>query len=249
LIPGNHKKIGIEACIPLLKNAFPDENLGYFLLGNWFTDLSQGVAPLDYAATMSDARNEGVDSAKKDSWFLRYLVPDFIIHHQANKFVRELLGNPPPKNSAMALWFKNFAYVVGWVEFCYAEGPAKKLLNQGAGPINFEEYDRIFNGKKSGNSNVKGRYTQYFPHEHFDRWPMNRNEKSPRKVYKYIEDHIRNIAEILTLIERDLTKLTNENDDKTTKIFHDLLVEFGYALHTTEDYWHIPISLILPWSR
>jgi len=237
MIPENHKKLGVEACLPLLKQTFPNENLGYFLLGNWFTDMSQGIAPVDYAATMTDARNEGVDSAKKDSWFLRYLVPDFIIHYKANQFVRELVGSPPPKDSAMAEWFKNAAYVAGWIEFCYKSGPAGKLEGQGAGPIDFDEYDRIFNGKKSGKSKVKGRYSQYFPHEHFDRWPMDRTEKSERKVYKYIEDHIQNIAELLTLVERDLAKIISEQTDKNKEKFHDMLAEFGYALHTAEDYW------------
>ena len=55
MTPKVHKKIGIEAGLKYLRNAFPNENLAYFLLGNWFTDVSQGVAPVDYAASMTMA--------------------------------------------------------------------------------------------------------------------------------------------------------------------------------------------------
>ncbi len=237
MTPKIHKKIGIEAGLKLLRNAFPSENMAYFLLGNWFTDVSQGIAPVDYAASMTMARNEGVDGAKEDSWFLKYLVPDVITHAIANKLVRDLLGNPPPINSAMSRWFRNVVYVVGWIEFCYEKGPSKHLVDQGAGPIPFEEYDRIFHGKKVGSDQVEGRYTQYYPHEHLDRWPMDRTEKSPRKVYKYLEDHLLNIAEILTLVERDLVKFMKAEGAGAEKKRHEILAEFGYALHTAEDYW------------
>jgi hypothetical protein len=238
MVPKNHKIIGIEACLPKLREAFPNENLGYLLLGNWLTDVSQGVAPVDYAANMTDARNKGVDDKNKESWIFRYLVPDIAIHWRANKLIRELLGNPPPVNSAMAQWFKNVAYVAGWVEFCSPEGPSKNLVHLGAGPISFDEYDRIFHGKKVGGS--ISRFSQYFPHEHFDRWPIDRKGFSDsKKVYKFIEDHILNIAEILTLVERDLVKFMNAQGepDPIKKSRSDLLAEFGYALHTAEDYW------------
>jgi hypothetical protein len=236
MTPEVHKKIGIQACLPVLHAALPQEDLGYFLLGNWFTDMSQGIAPVDYAATMSDARNEGVAAAKKSSWFLRYIVPDFITHSQANTFVRKLLGDPPPKNSAMTRWFTDAAFVAGWIEFCYPDGPAKSLAHYNAGPISFEEYDRIFFGKKAGKTG-EGRFTQYFPHEHFDRWPMDRTEKSDRKGYKYIEDNISNIAELLTLIDRDWVDAAKQPLAETRSKRHDLLAEFGYALHTAEDFW------------
>ncbi len=237
MTPQKHKQIGIEADLKHLKNAFPGENIAYFLLGNWFTDVSQGIAPVDYAATMTEARNEGVESAKNDSWFLKYLVPDIVIHWKANKLVRDLLGNPPPINSAMSRWFRNAVYVIGWIEFCSEDGPSKHLIEQGAGPIPFEEYDRIYHGKKVGSDQVEGRFTQYFPHEHLDRWPMDRTEKSSRKVYKYLEDHLLNIAEILTLVERDLVKFMKAEGEAAQKKRNVILAEFGYALHTAEDYW------------
>jgi hypothetical protein len=236
MTPENHKKLGIAACLPILQKAFPGDALGYFLLGNWFTDVSQGIAPVDYAAGMADARKEGAAAAKKASWFIHYLVPDFIVDRKVNQFVKQLLGDPPPKNSAMAEWFRNAVYVAGWIEFCWEGGPAKKLAASGAGPIDFAEYDRLYHGKKIGNTG-EGRFTQYFPHEHFDRWPMDRTEKSDRRVYAYVEDHIRNIAELLTLVQRDWARDKSAASPGAETKRHDLLAEFGYAMHTAEDYW------------
>jgi hypothetical protein len=227
MTPENHKKIAIDVCLPLLHKEFPYEELGYFLMGNWLTDVSQGIAPVDYAAAKQAQNISGVADAKRKSWWYRNIIPDSVLTWGANKKIKEILGDPPPKNSKMAEWFKNLVYHAGWVEFCYPGAIDSNLKSLGAGPIDFTEYDRIY----------AERFSQYFPHEHFDRFPMDRTELSNRGLFAYLETDIRNIADLLTRVQRDWGIYSKKTDADALKKRHDILARLGYALHTTEDYW------------
>lgn len=227
MTPENHKQIAIDVCLPLLHQSYPNEELGYLLMGNWLTDVSQGIAPVDYAAAKQAQNIDGVAEAKRKSWWYRNIIPDSVLTWGANKKIKVILGDPPPKNSKMAEWFRNLVYHAGWVEFCYPAAINSNLKSLGAGPIDFNEFDRIYTE----------RFSQYYPHEHFDRFPMDRTELSNRGLFAYLETDIRNIADLLTHVQRDWSIYSKKNDADALKKRHDILALLGYALHTTEDYW------------
>lgn len=213
MIPEGHNTVA-QACYPLLKAARPSDDYAYFYLGNWFTDVSQAIAPVDYAAAMSGALRR---ARRSTIW------PNSFADPSIDRFIKQLLGDPPSTGSKLASYFRDVVYVVGWSKFCR---DFRRVFAEGL--LDFKEYDRIFNA----------RFTQYFPHEHLDRWPMDRGGRSKRgrRVYEYLERDLIYVSELLTLVERDWAKSSDagvKNDPKR----HDLLVEFGHAMHAVEDFF------------
>lgn len=230
MVPKGHEEIA-RAIASILREAFPEEKFGYFYFGNWLTDVSQAIAPVDYAGGAISARRKGLTSV----WLARipilgFLLKKLVIEGKVHQYIRELLGDPPPVNSAMADFFRDFIYVVGWGKFCSAKAAVDDR-------IDFNEYDRLFHG--SSRESVQKRFTQYFPHEHLDRWPMNRTgtSKLGRRLYDFLEEDLRYAAELLTLVDRDWAKLEESQTRRPDPKRHELLVEFGHALHAVEDYF------------
>lgn len=215
MVPKGHHEIA-RTCVPILMVSRPFDDYAFFYLGNWFTDVSQAIAPVDYAAAMFGVLQTGRAST---SW------PDALADSTIDKYVVELLGNPAPRGSKMAAYFRDVIYVVGWGEFCRDPRRAKgdEVL------LHFDEYDRIF----------QQRLTQYFPHEHLDRWPMDRTGGSRlgRRIHDYLEQDLVYVAELLTKVERDWAKLPDGPDAKGNPARHDVLLEFGHAVHAVEDYF------------
>ena len=213
MVPKGHHEIA-KVCVPVLKDGRPNDDYAYFYFGNWFTDVSQSVAPVDYAAAMISVFQQG----RMSTW-----APNFLADPEIDKYVKGLLGDPPPNGSNLAAYFRDLIYVFGWTEFCR---DPRRVTD---GYIPFAEYDRIF----------QNRFTQYFPHEHLDRWPMERTGKSRfgRRIYDYLERDLIYVSELLTLVERDWAKVRSNPASKDDQKRHDLLVEFGHAVHATEDFF------------
>ena len=51
MVPKGHHEIA-RTCVPILMVSRPFDDYAFFYLGNWFTDVSQAIAPVDYAAAM-----------------------------------------------------------------------------------------------------------------------------------------------------------------------------------------------------
>jgi hypothetical protein len=93
--------------------------------------------------------------------------------------------------------------------------------------MDFKEYHRIY----------QKIFTQYFPHEHFDRFLMHRCELGGRGLYEYLETDIVNLAELLTRVQMNWMANIGKTEIEAVQNRHDTLVMLGYTLHTVEDYW------------
>ena len=214
----------------------PDDEIAYFYLGNWFTDYSQGIAPVDFASGQEAVRAKGLQAGHIPIPIFGLPIERWVVEGWVNTYTKKLLGNPPPKDSAMARFFWDLSYCAGWWKFC-SEQNHRLQEDAPVALIPFDEYDRLF----------KKRYTQYFPHEHLDRWPIDRVGKSRlgRRLYDYLEADLIYVSELLTLVDRDWASVYVNKDDAApqppsagdAKKRHDALVEFGHAIHAVEDFF------------
>ncbi len=241
MVPAGHHQCAL-ASVAILHRAFPDENFAYFYLGNWFTDVSQFIAPVDYAAAertivdqgMTMARAEGrrqAEAAHHTVWY----APNFAIDNVRRVGGRERrlrVGQPlHPRHVRQSAPAR-----LGAGEVLPQPGLRRRLgplLPRGQGQQDgrrggdpFAEYDRLF----------QRRFTQYYPHEHMDRWPANETRPSSlgRHLYDYLERDIGYVAELLSFVERGWAQAARSADEAGR---HDALVEMGHAIHAVEDYF------------
>lgn len=259
--PHGHSEI-TKAAVAVLQEAAPDEDFTYFYFGNWLTDVSQVRSPVDAAALLPTVRRELLKEAVqiiRDELAQRPTAPTLpaplepgvtfqLADQLAEKTARLVAGDYPVhlnyKNGRLAQYIEAGVFINGYLQFC----------NLSAGHnLPFEEYCRIFDQ----------RFTQYFPHEHIDRFPRDESKPSKlgRRTYQYIEDDIEYVAELLTAVEIKWARYhvlranleyqrleLGDVDPSAVALFeaveahqeqvrHDLLVEFGHACHAVEDFF------------
>jgi outer membrane protein OmpA-like peptidoglycan-associated protein len=230
-----HSEIAL-ATVEVLRRYAPHENYAYFYLGNWLTDFSQLRSPVDFAAQLTTVR--------------RTVTGDTTFEALGHALALELMGEPPLRDtfrtSNLGRYVKHFALIVGWDAFCRRPPAAQR--------IPFDAFLRHF----------EAGFTQYYAHEHLDRFPRERAESSSvgRRVYGYLEEDLEYAAEWLTIIEHDWATLAarvanlerraeelppERRAELESRVAaaraereedrQELLVRFGHAVHAVEDFF------------
>lgn len=213
-----------------------------FYLGNWLTDVSQAVDPVAYeefADAIVPAIDGLVDLINGALIGLSLASPLVLfgrldkqaIHNRIVTAAELFRGG---REGALAKAVKAAFRVVGFYEFVHPDPPG------GRRRMDFTAYKAIFDE----------RYTQYYPHEHLDRWPVDQTAGSgPSSVYPYLLDHIKIAAGLLAHIDHEWAASTffcnkgmttarkevwRSDEDITWNMW---LAKFGHALHAIEDYF------------
>ena len=230
-----------------------------FYLGNWFTDVSQAVDPVAYAAgegklqeflgTVETLLNEIRDSKSYQlaSWL--GAVDDAKVAEkveEAKNYIKEALhrllidgrgGRNSPLAQAMRATFKS----VGYFKFVHPEGPET---------MSAKAYLHVF----------EKRYTQYYPHEHLDRPEILPSSNPPRyesspggsthskngkvqlnpDMYGYLRDDVEIAARLFA--DLDYTWAckafaSGGSIDDTSDDWNLNLAKLGHALHAVEDFF------------
>ena len=197
-----HEKIA-EHLKPIIKKYFPDYTLATFYAGNWLTDMSQVVAPVDFAELLVETLNDAQDGSPR--------IPYDMVTTQFRQFVHDAFGNPIPENSRLIEFLTGLIYNMYCLKFMDEQSP--------------EICDAL---QKIWDTN----FTQYFPHEHLDRWPKNTYAAGNRGLYAGLDDHIDYIIEQMTLIEKEWVAITNLKKEP-----FQLLAKLGHVMHAVEDFF------------
>jgi hypothetical protein len=219
-----HKEIALQV-IPLLREARPDDEMYYFELGNWMTDLSQFRDP----TAMVGAKQTIFD--QKTNFLTRGLgavVMDF------DGYLDDLMGTPGPQGGLLAAWFR---------EMCLAATIEKFRKASSITPARLEAlYGDLFT-----------QYYPH-EHMDFPPWPRHDiiGERKPstwsihqcpqpptpgggRKLYDYQEEQLIYISDLLTVIEQKWARQPSTPDTQDER--ERVLTRFGHASHAMEDFF------------
>jgi len=224
-----------------------------FYLGNWLTDVSQAVDPVAYAEASGK-----VDSALRS--VIRGvraipLAPDAILDPvaEAIEALRERIhgalgvlrgGRSSPAGRALKKGF----LVIGYFKFVHPSQPGQPAR------MDYDAFKHVFDQ----------RYTQYYPHEHLDRWPKSLTERggiaagraggtitpdgrgtgssslNPH-IYSYLREDLEIAAGLLASVDQEWARLTFDRGGPWTSdgdpAWNEWLAKLGHALHALEDYF------------
>jgi hypothetical protein len=246
----------------MLAAAFAQNNnanlrLGAFYLGNWLTDVSQAVDPVAIATLRVGFRDAMYAIILEvERWSSSF--PDFTqltINQIRNGLIEErrsideavsvLAGSGTTSPLADAV--RSALFVLGYRHFVHPANPAQPAR------MDYAAFKSI----------VRGRFTQYFPHEHVDRYPGNPTLRggysglvaagtntptgtgtgaaalSPHQ-YKYLVDDIKITAGLLADIDLHWARLhlgPLRNIRDTDAEWNTFLAKLGHAVHSVEDYF------------
>jgi len=230
-----HKEIALQV-IPILKEARPNDEMYYFELGNWMTDLSQfrdPTAMVGAEQTIFDLKTNFLTRG------LAAVVKDF------DGYLDDLMGTPGPQGGLLAAWFR---------EMCLA-GTIEKFRK--ASTIQPARLETLF-------GDLFTQYYPH-EHMDFPPWPRHDiiGERKPstwsrhqcsqppttgagRKIYDYQEEQLIYISDLLTVIEQKWARQPGTPDvqDEREKV----LTRFGHASHAMEDFFFHSNFLEAAWD-
>jgi hypothetical protein len=235
----------------------PQLRLGAFYLGNWLTDVSQAVDPVAISSLRVKFRQAMYAVIQEVEAVSAYL-PGFT-QAQVGQFRNSLneehcrIDNAAAaiagttSASPLAGLIKRTFFVLGYRKFVHPDSPKTKRR------MDFPSYKEIFNQ----------RFTQYFPHEHVDRYPGDPAERGgySKKVavgtltptgtgtgqskltphqYEYLVEDIRVVAGLLAEVDLHWARKTfsgrrSVSDEDVEWNKH--LAKLGHAVHAVEDYF------------
>jgi hypothetical protein len=242
--------------------------LGAFYLGNWLTDVSQTVDPVAYyeGSTKITGIMDGVINGVRTfeispEWAWRP-VRDLVVRgleSMRGDLVNALglLGDAHAsdrqrsyREGDAAKACKKAFFVMGYYKFVHPrkEHPGERER------IHYAAYKHVFSH----------RYTQYYPHEHLDRWPPSLTEKggyAGRRVtgtlsadgrgtgnrslsphmYGYLRDDLEIAAGLLAQVDNEWARRTFSRGgpwgDDSDNTWNEWLAKLGHAMHGLEDYF------------
>lgn len=262
-----HESIAEETGKPVLKKALnlagrSGWNLQAFYLGNWITDVNQGVDPVAYEGGRTKLLNaydytlgsiQKALSAATDVPILQS-IPGIRKANQGLKDIRIQLVNALEairggRSSDMGKALFKIFKVKGYYKFSHPE--------QRGGPMRmrYNVYRHVFHN----------RFTQYYPHEHLDRFPgeldanggySNKLAKRSRTIdgppgtgsrlaphlYYFLCDDLEIVAGLLAEIDmkwaRDtFTKNSSKWQSDEDPEWNLWLAKLGHAVHACEDFF------------
>ena len=212
--------------MPILHEARPGDEMYYFELGNWMTDLSQFRDPTAMVIAKLTILK------MKTNFVVR---PGAVVVDDADGYLDKLMGTPGRQGGWLAAWFR---------ELCLATTIYK--FRQAAPSIQSVRLEKL----------CLDLFTQYYPHEHVDfppwprhdiigernpsTWSLHRCSEKPtpgagRKLYDYQEDQLIYISDLLTVIEQEWARQPVMPDNKEDR--ERTLTRFGHASHAMEDFF------------
>ncbi len=175
MIPDGHESVAREAGLAVLKMRFlqlgtntKDLSLGSFYLGNWLADMSQVIDPIALTNLKRGARDIAA-ACKMASTVCRTTgMVNLIVATKVAEVMSEWISNGVQRvgDSLAAGDLRGnviaIIKIVGYHKFVRSSDPALK--------VEFSIYNRIFDDY----------FTQYFPHEHLDRYPKDLKAAYPK---------------------------------------------------------------------
>lgn len=251
-----HHECADQAGLPLLEAALErigksGWRTGAFYLGNWITDVQQAVDPQPYSSVANGVRS-GVDDLIKSIMSFEVVGQPGWIHDNLGVPLTNFLGRIKAAASALdggqkskvAGMMRSAFLVNGYFKFVHPEE-----RGQGA-RMDYGAFKHVF--EKS--------YTQYYPHEHLDRYPMfdvragEQKTRTPEgfgtgsdplrpHIYDYLINDVQCAAGLLSEIDKSWAKRTfSPNGQPWPKgdANHDWnyqLSRLGHAVHALEDFF------------
>ncbi len=237
------------------RNNNPNLRLGAFYLGNWLTDVSQAIDPVAIATLRVEFRNtmyaiildvEGWSASLPDFTQLELNQLRDGLNEQrvkADEAINILAGSGSASPLADAV--RSALFVIGYRKFVHPDSPSQPAR------MDYLSFKSI----------VRGRFTQYFPHEHVDRYPAAPSARarysglvapgtntptgtgatnlSPHQ-YKYLVDDIKITAGLLADIDLHWARIhfgpLRRISDQDVE-WNTFLAKLGHAVHAVEDYF------------
>lgn len=202
-----------------------------FYLGNWITDVSQAVDPVAYDRLAYDVPDLIVAIAAKlnNLELLSFKFFDIDLNKLRIRAEATLAvfkgGRDAKAGKAIKRGFKWIAYH----KFVHADA-------RGGGRMDFAAFERVFDEQ----------YTQYYPHEHLDRWPANPSAPGDdiTQVYPYLADDIKIVAGLIAQIDLEWASKAFIREaknvpwkDDTDPAWNLWVAKLGHALHAVEDFF------------
>ncbi|MCP4248481.1 MAG: hypothetical protein GY778_15645 [bacterium] len=174
-----HEQCADHAGEPVLRTALQVVGKGRwringFYLGNWLTDVSQAVDPVAIAAFKTSFMSaiDGVIAAVRAN-VPRWLGQQDVITaiNARKREIQAALGVlEGGRNSDVARAFTKACRVLGYKKFVHAARP-QGTQRRGRAGMDFQAYKHVFDN----------RFTQYYPHEHLDRFFADGGSVSPAR--------------------------------------------------------------------
>ncbi|KAA0216991.1 MAG: hypothetical protein DYG94_02210 [Leptolyngbya sp. PLA3] len=251
-----HHECADEAGLPLLRVALDlagkqGWRTGAFYLGNWITDVQQAVDPQPYANVAAGLRSgvrslvsaiRSLEVIDNPGWIRQHLTGPLTAFVEKFEAVADALDGG--QNSKVARLMHKAFLVNGYFKFVHPE------QRGGRARMDYRAFKHVFDNS----------YTQYYPHEHLDRYPMfdvhAREQKtrtpdgrgtgsSPLRphIYDFLIDDVQVAAGLIAQIDRNWAKRTFSptgegwSGGDANLEWNFGLSRLGHAVHALEDFF------------
>jgi len=281
--PEGHKKVAEEAGIWRLKKALErygisgdsyPSGLDAFYLGNWLADNSQFYDPYN-----TEKVDKTIPTIKKNLLEMGQELAS-LLENTIQSWILDKANEIPIDKVTKEEWIADFMYVLSSninrifliyqnevVEPLASTFSSKTIDNFLKNLIHYRAYSKFVYPEKGKEQKIEYRvfseifkqhYTQYYPHEHFDRpqseltLPEHTKKKlysdslyadeivTDKYIYKYMEDYIKVIVGQLHELDKNWAKpfLSVKPPINESNIeWHLGLSNFGRSLHLIEDFF------------
>jgi hypothetical protein len=218
-----HKEIA-EAIMAILRPARDGEEVYYFELGNWLTDISQMRDP-----TAMVGAKPSIWSQKTNifSGEIAELVSDL------QEYLDDLMGLPGPQGGLLAAWLRELCNVIG----------IEKFRKNGISPERFQDiYDLHFT------QYYPHEHVDFPPWPRHDiigervpsEWAQHQCSKYPaagsgRNIYQYTEEQLIYLSDLLTVVDQKWARVKPPEGD--AQDLQEKLTRFGHVSHALEDFF------------
>ncbi|MCL4220661.1 MAG: peptidoglycan-binding protein [Phycisphaerales bacterium] len=251
-----HHECADEAGLPLLQAALARAGkqgwrTGAFYLGNWITDVQQAVDPQPYSSVAAGLRSgvndlvaaiRSLEVVDNPGWIRQHLTGPLISFAQRIGAVADALEGG--QQSKVARLMRKAFLVNGYFKFVHPE------QRGGRARMDYRAFKHVFDRS----------YTQYYPHEHLDRYPPldahAREQKtrtpdghgtgsSPLRphIYDFLIDDVQVSAGLIAEIDRNWAKRTFSptgegwSGGDANLEWNFQLSRLGHAVHAIEDFF------------
>ena len=218
-----HREIA-EQIIAILEAARPDEEMYYFELGNWLTDISQMRDPTAMVGGKSSIWDQ------KTNIFTAGLAE---LAYKLEEYLDDLMGLPGPQGGLLAAWLRDLCSVVG----------LEKFRKHGIQPDRFQAiYDLRFT------QYYPHEHVDFPPWPRHDiigernpsQWAVHQCSQPPtagsgRNIYQYQEEQLVYISDLLTVVDQKWARQQVTPDLVESR--QEVLTRFGHVSHAVEDFF------------
>lgn len=220
----------------VLRPARSGEEVYYFELGNWLTDISQMRDPTAMVGAKPSIWSQKTNIFSGE-------IAELMYHLQ--EYLDDLMGLPGPQGGLLAAWLRELCNVVGIEKFRHNGIPPERF--QDIFDVHFTQYyphEHVDFPPWPRHDIIGERQPSQWAQHQCARYPAG---GSGRNLYQYTEEQLVYLSDLLTVVDQRWARVRPEEGD--AQDLQEKLTRFGHVSHALEDFFFHSNFLEQAWAE